>query len=230
MNRRLGLRAGQVRVVANGINVAGFATAERPPNPPVLGFFARMCREKGLDTLVEAYLLLKQRPARRALRLHVGGGCGPADEAFVQQLKHKLAAAGALPDTQFFPNVDHAAKLAFYRGLSVFSTPALYGEAFGLYLLEALAAGVPVVQPRHAAFPEIVEATGGGMLCAPGDPKALADAIEGLLGEPAAAQRLGQRGRDKVLRDFTMAGMAGHFIAAIEPLLASPVPRANRKS
>src|SRR6185295_10367151 len=98
---------------------------------PVLGYFARMCREKGLDTLVDAYVLLKKRARTRHLRLHVGGGCGPGDESFVEHQRRKLAEAGVLADTQFFPNVDHAAKLAFYRGLSIFSTPALYGEAFG---------------------------------------------------------------------------------------------------
>jgi glycosyltransferase involved in cell wall biosynthesis len=69
---------------------------------------------------------------------------------------------------EFCPNLDRPAKLAFLHSLTVFSVPALYGEAFGLYVIEALAAGVPVVQPRTAAFPELLEATGGGLLCDPG--------------------------------------------------------------
>src|SRR5438876_33858 len=83
----------------------------------------------------------------------------------------------------------------FLQGLSAFSVPATYGESFGLYVIEALAAGVPVVQPNHAAFPELIEATGGGVLCEPDDPHALAAALAELLRDPAAARAIGARGR-----------------------------------
>lgn len=215
MSRRLTLRTNQVRVVPNGINLAGYQPAE-PQSPPVLGYFARMCREKGLDTLVDAYLLLKKRDAGKNLRLHVGGGCGPTDEPFVEAQRRKLREAGAMDDAQFFPNVDHAGKIAFLRSLTIFSTPALYGEAFGLYVIEALAAGVPIVQPRHAAFPELLEATGGGVLCEPGDPKALADGIEGLLRDPKRARDLGAAGRDVVAREFSIETVATKTLSAFE--------------
>lgn len=221
MSQRLALRPAQVRVVPNGIALAGYATVPKAPQPPVLGFFARMCREKGLDTLVDAYLHLKKRTGTAALRLHVGGGCGPNDEPFVEEQRRKLAAAGVLTDAQFFPNVDHAGKLAFYQGLTVFSTPALYGEAFGLYVIEAMATGVPVVQPRHAAFPELIEATGGGVLCAPGDAKSLADAIEGLLVQPDEARRLGQRGQESVQREFGIGPMADNVAKVLASTIAS---------
>ncbi len=215
MSRRLALRTNQVRVVPNGINLAGYQPAE-PQSPPVLGYFARMCREKGLDTLVDAYLLLKKRDAGKNLRLHVGGGCGPTDEPFVEAQRRKLREAGAMDDAQFFPNVDHAGKIAFLRNLTVFSTPALYGEAFGLYVIEALAAGVPIVQPRHAAFPELLEATGGGVLCEPGDPKSLADGIESLLRDPKRARDLGAAGRDVVAREFSIETVATKTLSAFE--------------
>lgn len=218
MARRLRLRSNQVRVLANGIKLEGFTPAPASPQPPVLGYFARMCREKGLDTLVEAYLLLKQRPAGRDLRLHIGGGCGPSDEPLVAELRARLAAAGVADHVRFFPNVDRAGKLEFFRGLSVFSVPALYGESFGLYLLEAWAAGVPVVQPRHAAFPELLAATGGGVVCAPGQPAALADAIEPLVADPVQARQLGARGLAAVERDFTVERMAGRLATHLEDL------------
>jgi glycosyltransferase involved in cell wall biosynthesis len=226
MSRRLALRAEQVQVLPNGINLAGYSDPRAPAtnrqDTPVLGYFARMCREKGLDTLVDAFMLLKQRDSARNLRLHVGGGCGPGDESFVEQQQRKLAQAGLAADVEFFPNVDHAAKIAFYEGLTIFSTPALYGEAFGLYLIEALAAAVPVVQPRHAGFPEILAATGGGVLCEPGNPQALADAIETLLRDPARARELGHRGRDAVRQHFTIEQMAGNLVAALGELSSKP--------
>jgi glycosyltransferase involved in cell wall biosynthesis len=167
-----------------------------------------MCPEKGLDTLVEGYLLLRQRGRVGQLKLRVGGSCGPADEAFVNSMRERLAARGLLGDAEFHPNVDRAGKLAFLRSLSVFSVPARYGEAFGLYVIEVLAAGVPVVLPRLAAFPELIEATGGGILCAASDPQALAEAIEALLLDPARARALGEAGRDAVRERFSADAMA----------------------
>ena len=214
MRKRLGLPAERVRVVFNGINLDGYAvegqaakTESQNTGVPVLGFFARMCPEKGLDTLVEAYILLRQRGRAGNVRLRVGGSCGPADEPFVHSLQERLGASGLLGEVEFFRNVDRAAKLAFLRSLSVFSVPARYGEAFGLYLIEALAAGVPVVQPRVAAFPELIEATGGGVLCAADGPQALAEAIEELLLDPTRAQALGEAGRRAVFARFSAEAM-----------------------
>lgn len=224
MSRRLSLPPAQVRVLPNGINLAGYRDKENPPianapaATPVLGYFARMCREKGLDTLIDAFVLLKQRASTKNLQLHVGGGCGPSDEPFVEQQRRKLAAAGVADDARFFPNVDHATKIAFYEKLTIFSAPALYGEAFGLYVIEALAAGVPVVQPRHAGFPEVLEATGGGILCEPGSATALADAIETLLKDPARASELGARGRQAVRQQFTIAQMSRNLTAAFDSI------------
>jgi glycosyltransferase involved in cell wall biosynthesis len=109
--------------------------------------------------------------------------------------------------------------LDFLRGLSVFSVPAPYGEAFGLYVIEALAAGVPVVQPRQAAFPELVAATGGGTVCDPGDPKALADALETLLLDPKQAQALGEAGRRAVLEKFNALTMADETLRVLAGLV-----------
>ena len=124
----------------------------------------------------------------------------------MNSLRGRLQAGGLLSDVEFHPNVDRSAKLGFLRSLSVFSVPARYGEAFGLYVLEAMAAGVPVVQPRVAAFPELVEATGGGVLFAADDPRALADAIEELLLDQARG--LGEAGRRAVFGRFSAVALA----------------------
>ncbi len=213
MAKRLGLRADRLEMVPNGINLEGYTPAAVAPDPPVLGYFARMCREKGLDTLVEAFIRLRQRGRINHLKLRVGGGCGPSDAPLVRTLRERLESLGLAGEVEFCPNLDRAGKLAFLRSLSVFSVPALYGEAFGLYLLEALAMGVPVVQPRHAAFPELIEATGGGLLCEPGDPESLAEAIESLLLDPARARELGSRGRETVHRQFSIERMAQSLLA-----------------
>ena len=153
--------------------------------------------------------------------LRIGGSCGPADEPFVKTLRQRLAAAGFIGQTGFLPNLAHSEKLEFLRSLTIFSVPANYGEAFGLYLIEALAAGVPVVQPRTAAFPEILEATGGGVLCEPGDPNTLADAIEQLLLNPKQAQALGEAGRNAVFEKFSAEAMARQTLRVFERAISS---------
>lgn len=243
MASRLGLPGARFQVVPNGISLDGFtartpaASQRGPARPlpaplpaaaaadkghrsprdaavPAVGYFARMCREKGLDTLVEAFVLLKQRRRVPGLKLRVGGGCGPADEPFVNRLKQRLAAVGLAAEAEFHPNLSREDKLRLLESLTVFSVPALYGEAFGLYVIEALACGVPVVQPRTAAFPELLDATHGGLLCEPGSAPALADALEALLLDPATAAALGAAGRAAVERDFTARAMAERILAA----------------
>ena len=242
MRERLGFPAERLRIVHNGISLAGYGAApaslnsqpspRSPPHSssPVLGYFARMCREKGLDTLVEAYIALRRRGRIGNLRLLIGGSCGPADERFVASMRERLQAAGVLGDVEFHPNLDRAAKLAFLRSLSVFSVPALYGEAFGLYVIEALAAGVPAVQPRTAAYPELIEATGGGLLCAPGDPQALAEAIEELLLHPAQARALGEAGREAVATKFSAEAMARSALEVYGELALRNADTAARQS
>jgi glycosyltransferase involved in cell wall biosynthesis len=212
MAKRLEVPAGRMKVVYGGINLDGFQPADRLPDPPVLGFFARMCKEKGLDTLIDAFLELKNRDKVKGLKLRVGGGLSPVDDTtFVTPLKDKLRHAGLLEEVEFCPNLTREQKLAFYRSLSVLSVPALYGEAFGLYLVEAWASGVPVVQPDHAAFPELIQMSGAGLICAPGDPNALANAIEELLLDPPRLARIRLASRQAALCQFPVDRMAAEL-------------------
>ena len=218
MRARLGVPADKVAVAFNGIPLDGFAPAA-PPTAPVIGYLARMHHAKGLDALVQAFILLKQWNHVPGLRLRVAGAQTAADRPYVRRLRQRLASSRA--DVEFLPNLDRAAKQEFLGGLSVFCVPAIYGEAFGLYVLEALAAGVPVVQPRHGAFPELLAATGGGVLCEPGNFVALAEALERLLLDPAEARRLGEAGRRSVHEQFGVA----HMTARIEAILTEVVGR-----
>jgi glycosyltransferase involved in cell wall biosynthesis len=225
MQERLRLPAQRVCVVPNGIRLDGYAGAKAESaqaRAPILGFFARMCPDKGLDTLVEAYVRLRQQGRVPGLKLRVGGSCGPGDAAFVSSLQEKLRAAGLAGDAEFVPNPGRADKIALLRSLSVFSVPARYSEAFGLYVIEAMAAGVPVVQPRASAFPELIEATGGGVLCAPGSAQALAEALEALLLNPAQAQRLAEAGRRAVFEKFSAEAMAHALIKTLQGYKVAP--------
>lgn len=214
MRRRARLDPAKVDVVYNGIDLSGYAPASHD-GPPVLGYLARMCPTKGLHTLVDAYLILHRRGSVPGLTLRVAGAQTAGDVAYVEDLMRRIDAAGAGGTVTFHPNVDRAQKVEFLRSLSVLSVPATYGESFGLYVVEALAAGVPVVQPRHAVFPELLGETGGGVLVEPDDPEALADGLEGLLRDPAAARELGAQGRARVLERFDVDTMAKGVLETI---------------
>lgn len=216
MRERLELPAERIAVVYPGIDPGGYAPAGTPPDPPTLGYLSRMCREKGLDTLVEALVILKKDDRFAHLKLRVAGGKTADDDAFVDEVRLRLSDAGLTEDVEFLPNLPLPGKQAFLRTLSVLSVPERHGEAFGLHLLEALASGVPVVAPRNGAAPELVEATGGGLLCEPEDPASLAAALAELLLDPQRARDLGRRGREAVLANFTAERAALELTRAFE--------------
>ena len=224
MGRRLEIPPEKMVVVYNGLNLDGWSPATTPPSPPVLGFFARMCREKGLDTLIDIFILLKKRNRIPNLKLHVGGAMGPGDEPFVSELKLRLQGSGVLGDTTFFSNLTKEQKQQFFRRISVLSVPALYGEAFGLYLLESWAAGVPVVQPPAASFPELIQETGGGIVAKASTVEALADAIEEALADEQRLAAMGRSARAAVQERFTAEVMARNMTDAFRRVLPSAPP------
>ena len=209
MQERLRLAREKIVVVYNGIDLEGFAPAGTLPKFPTVGFLARMCAEKGLDTLVEAFISLAPRVPDA--RLKIGGSKTDADHAFVNELTDRLEQAGIANAVRFLPNLTHAEKQQFLRGLTVLSVPTRGGEAFGLFVIESLASGVPVAQPNNGAFPELIELTGGGVLYAEGDADSLADSLERLLLDPAQAAELGRGGRQAVNARFTSDAMARNW-------------------
>jgi glycosyltransferase involved in cell wall biosynthesis len=208
MTARMELDPERVHVVHNGIDPTDFASgpgASRPERPTV-GYLARMCPDKGLDTLVEAFCRLHRGGRVPGVRLRAAGVLLEGDRPWFERLERQLADCGA--DHELYPNVERQQKLELLRSFSVLSVPATYGESFGLYLLEAMAAGVPVVQPRCDSFPELVAATGGGVLCEPGDPASLADELEQLLLDEPRRRALGGSGQAAVRDRFTAERMA----------------------
>lgn len=212
MRERMGWAPGAIQVVHNGIALDGYAPAEPAAGPPAIGYFARMTREKGLEVFVDAFIALTRDLGDTTTRLKIGGAFTAGDERFVNELKRRLASLGLESRVEWRPNLSREEKVAFLRSLSLFSVPATYAEAFGLYVVEAMACGVPVVQPESAAFPEIVGAGGGGECVKPRDPTALARAWQRLLAEEPRRRKMGQEGRMSVEKHFTASRMAEQFV------------------
>ena len=120
----------------------------------------------------------------------------------------RLRAADLANDFEHVESPTHADKVRFLQSLDVLSVPTVYREPKGLYVLEALANGVPVVQPRHGSFPELIAATGGGLLVDPDDPAALAAGLRTLLNDAPRRRAMGEAGQKAVFADFTAEAMA----------------------
>ena len=216
-----------MRVIPNGIALEDFDLEEEQSHAaPTVGYLARFVPGKGIGVLVDAFIELKKRNTIPGLRLRCAGSMTAGDARYADTLRAKLASAGCADDVEFFPNVSRDEKVRFLRGLDVFSVPAPVSEAFGLYVIEALAAGVPVVQPRAWAFPEIVGAQ-CGVLFDPGKNAesaalALADAIEKILRDPARLRALGTAARELAREKFSLRGMAASFVRLAESIGAKP--------
>ena len=202
----------RVHVVPLGISTAAFADRIEPsptPTPtshPILGYLGRICPDKGLHNLVDAWLNV--RKAGVTSRLSAAGYLGPQDRAYLREIQQRIDQAGASSDFEYRGELSWNEKIEFLKSLHVFSLPTVYREAKGLPVLEALAAGIPVVQPRHGSFPELVEATGGGLLYDPDRPEELEAAIRKLLDDPELRTRLGREGQLRVRESFSETQMA----------------------
>ncbi|UCG48604.1 MAG: glycosyltransferase family 4 protein [Phycisphaerales bacterium] len=219
MERRLRLDKEKVHVVYTGISMEGYAPAQRPPEAPTIGYLSRMCADRGLDTLVEAFIRIKSGDRLKNARLRIAGGERGDDEAFIDEMRRKLAAAGVIDDAEFLDDFDRDVRRSFLQSLSVLSVPEKKPVACGLYVLEALAAGVPVVEPAMGVFPEIMEMTGGCVLYDPDAPGALAAAIERLLLDAQGARSIGLRGRAAVSEKLTVEQTTAEMLRIYEQLL-----------
>ncbi len=207
MSDRLNLDREDIDVVPIGIDLDGYRTAERH-GPPTIGYLSKLTSSLGLDTLVAAFMILKKKDGLGNLRLHAMGGLVGSDKQFVACLRRKLASAGMESDAVFMKELDREARIRFLEGITVMSVPIPGGEAFGMFLAEAWAAGVPVVQPRMGAFPELVEMTGGGLLYEGQTAESLAEALEPILRDRDYARKLGQAGREVAVKEFDVGLMA----------------------
>ena len=209
-----------------GINLDGFGRdAEPPPEPFTVGYLARICPEKGLHNLIEAFA--KVASAVPHARLRIAGYLGGRNQKYVDGLKRRIIELSLDSVVEWVGEVDRVEKVAFLNSLHAFSVPTEYREPKGLSILEALASGVPVVQPNHGSFPEILERSGGGLLVPAGDPEALADALLKLQADSELREQLAVAGCAGVARHFDVKSMTEATLSAFEKARAGRVSGAS---
>ncbi|MDP6698440.1 MAG: glycosyltransferase family 4 protein [Candidatus Latescibacteria bacterium] len=192
-----------IRVVPLGLNLDGHGKAlARTDRPRSIGYLARICPEKGFHLLVDAFKILKDQSDFADLRLEAAGYLGPRDRSYYAAQERKIHSWDLSAAFAYHGEVDRGQKIQFLSNLDVFSMPTTYAEPKGLSILEALANGTPVVQPNHGTFPDLIAATGGGLLFRPHCPEALAENLARLLRDPSLCQQLGRSGQKAVHANY----------------------------
>jgi glycosyltransferase involved in cell wall biosynthesis len=153
--------------------------------------------------LVDAFVRLAGDNER--LTLHVAGWLGETNRGYLEEQERKIDQAGLRDRYEYHGSPDLDQKVRFLKSLDLFSVPTDYEDPKGLFVLEALAAGVPVVQPQHGAFCELLESTGGGKTFEPGNIESLCAAIGNLHDDDEFRKKLGETGRQRVLEHHSIA-------------------------
>jgi glycosyltransferase involved in cell wall biosynthesis len=203
-----------------GIDLDGYNKKTKSNGPPAIGFLSRLMESLGFSIIIDAFILLKNKYGHNNLQLLMTGGNTADDKSFLEETKIKLKQANCLKDVTIIENYDRENRIDFLSKLTLLSVPMIKGEAFGLFQLEALAAGVPVVQPNVGAFPEIIDMTAGGVTYSPNSPEKLAEVINGLLMDPDRLKSMSEAGRANVTNYFSNTKMADRLVEVYKKIIA----------
>lgn len=218
MGNLLAIPEDKMALVPLGINLEGYAERVESEGRLNIGYFARIAPEKGLHNLAEAYRLLRRRDDLPETRLEVAGWMGREHRPYLREIEAGLAKAGLASEFRYHGVLDRRQKIDFLRSLALVSVPTDYEEPKGMFLLEAMACGVPAVQPDRGAFREILEKTGGGRVTRAGDPQHLADTLAELLLDEEARREHGRRGAEGVRRHYSVERAARAALPIFERL------------
>ena len=212
MTRKMKLDPSKVFVVHIGVDPQKYRFESPVKHPMTIGYMSRLNEENGFGIVVDAFIQLKREMDLCNCKLKLTGGSTGDDKRYIKKQISKLKSAGLLEEVAFLDQYEGEEKRRFLSSLSVLTVPVLNGEAFGLYQLEAMASGTPIVQPALGAFPEIVEATGGGKLFSPNTSDALCQVLKTILTDEDQLRTLAERGRAGVLEKFDLKTLVDKMI------------------
>jgi glycosyltransferase involved in cell wall biosynthesis len=224
MSDYLGIPESKIHVVPLGINLEGYSVRQRHRSDVfTVGYFARVAPEKGLHVLSEAYKNFRERNDSPKARLEVAGYLAPEHKQYLNDIERKMKEWGYGDEFHYRGVLDKREKIEFLQTLDVFSVPATYDEPKGISLLEAMACGVPAVQPRRGTFPEVIEKTSGGILVEPDDATSLAEGLLTVWKNPSLAEELGRNGFENVRAFYSAGRMADRALAVYAGLVEKSV-------
>lgn len=218
MKQRMNLSDDKIQTIHLGVDVEDYnyiSTREKERN---VGYISRMCHKDGFDIVVDAFIELKKKPGFEDVKLIATGGTTGDDTKFLKEQKRKLKENNLLESFEILPEFGGEASNDFFKKVSLVSVPVRIGEAFGMYMLESMASGVPVVQPALGAFPEIIEISGGGVTYMPNTPQKLSGTWAELLSDSEKLEKLSRDGYEGIKKNFNIHNHAQEIITLYESL------------
>jgi glycosyltransferase involved in cell wall biosynthesis len=220
--RWMNLPEEKVFTVHLGVDPADYTVTPIGEKKREIGYISRMNAENGLDILVDAFIILKRETRFNDVHLHITGGHTGDDVKFIKEQKKKLEDAAIRQFGHFWEGFENPHRKNFLKRMQLISVPVRNGEAFGIYLSEAMASGIPVVQPALGAFPEIVNTAGGGAIYQPNTPEALAEALINLLDNPQRIEQLSLEARASVETHFDINQQAEKLVEIYDRMRSKP--------
>ncbi|HAQ21046.1 MAG TPA: hypothetical protein DCR40_17705 [Prolixibacteraceae bacterium] len=219
IHKRMTIPENKMKTIHLGVDTADYSPKPIAEKEPVIGYLSRISEENGLAVLVDAFILLRKNPEYSAVKLKITGGKTGDDLHFIKEQKQKISKAGLENDVFWADEFEGEARRKFFDSVRLISVPVLNGEAFGLYMLEAMASGIPMVQPALGAFPEVNETSGGGVTYSPNESRHLANALASLILDSEKLQDLSAAGIAGVKAHFDIHAQAKKMVAVYERVL-----------
>jgi glycosyltransferase involved in cell wall biosynthesis len=195
VQQRLDLPANKFSVIPTGLDLQRYQVRQPSFDPPTIGYLSRITDVLGIDTLLRAFGELKKNPEFQNLRLKISGGVSAEDKHGFKQLKTNIAKQTYANDVMLVPNLYKEDINAFFESLTVLTVPSHEPEALGLFILESVASGIPVVQPAIGGYSELIQNTGGGIAYQPNTWQKLTETLSTVLKQPDTLIELSQQGR-----------------------------------
>ncbi len=218
MKKRMNLNSEKIHTFYLGVDTEDYKYIPVEEKPRNVGYISRMCHKDGFDIVVDAFIDLKKKTGFEDVKLIATGGLTGDDKKFLKDQKQKIKDNNLEDSFEIIEEFEGDARHNFFRKVSMVSVPVRIGEAFGMYLLESMASGIPVVQPALGAFPEIVEKSGGGVTYSPNTPKKLSETWADLLSNPEKLEKLSRDGYEGTKKHFNIHNHAAEIIGLYESL------------
>ncbi|MEE4215674.1 MAG: glycosyltransferase family 4 protein [Bacteroidales bacterium] len=210
---RTGISSGKIKVVLSGLEDDPFIVPGKLNPEPAIGYYSRLSYQNGLDKLIDAYIQIRKNKAIPSLQLHLCGGYTADNKHFIKEQLKKLKENGFDDLVKIYPSFSGKSKQEFFSSIDLMSVPVRKYDAYGLYLLSAFEAGVPVIQPATGAFPEIIEAGGGGLTYKPDTVEKLAETIIETMSNREKIREMSNAGQASVKAALGTEQMAGKIVA-----------------
>lgn len=213
MKKKLKIPENKLKTIYLGVDLNDYQYINSSKKPKNIGFLSRLCKENGLDILIDAFINLKLKKDNESSYLMLSGGYTADDKEFIKEQKAKINKAGLTEKVKWIDNFDSDNRNLFFSKIAVLSVPVRKGEAFGIYLAEAMASGIPIVQPDLGAFPEIINLAKGGLIYEENDPDSLSQALSNILNDIDLLSNLSKNARNAVEKYFNIDDSAQKMMA-----------------